>query len=84
MALESNREHIDKTAMGKVLRLLSTSISLQIALLGILFIVSGYFIQFIEVRWTHTGVWAGVFAIWGTALFLFGLLLYLVIWRSYQ
>lgn len=84
MALENVREHTDNTAISKVVDRVLNAVSLQLSLLGVVFVISGFAVQFISIGWTNTGVWSAVLAIWGTALFLFGLLVYSVIWWSYQ
>lgn len=84
MALEHNSDHPDNVNSRTLVSRISNSISLKIAVLGIVFFVSGFLVQFIEVSWTVTGVWAAVLGIWGAALFVLGLLLYSVVWWSYQ
>ncbi|WP_227778216.1 hypothetical protein [Haladaptatus pallidirubidus] len=48
------------------------SVTLTIALLGVILFVAGFII--------NTGVWAAIYAVWGTALFLFGVTAYAIIW----
>lgn len=48
------------------------SVLLMIALFGIVLFVLGFLI--------NTGIWAAMFAVWGTALFLFGVTGYTVVW----
>lgn len=56
------------------LLVLRNSLSIQIALLGVVFVVTGYVIQ--------TGVMAALFPIWGGGLILIGVLSYVAIWRT--
>lgn len=48
------------------------SVTLSIAVVGLLVILTGFAI--------NTGIWAAMLAVWGTALFLFGLTMYAAIW----
>ncbi|RDI69856.1 hypothetical protein [Halopelagius longus] len=48
------------------------SVTLTIAVMGLLFFLGGYLI--------NTGIWAAMLAVWGTALFLFGVTTYGIIW----
>lgn len=49
---------------------------LRLAFYGLLAILAGYSMQ--------TGVWAGLFPIWGAALVVIGLLGFLTTWYTYQ
>lgn len=84
MALYQSSEPADESSLRQLLKTVDNAISLQISLLGAISVITGFFVQFIELSWTSTGVWSAVMAVWGTALFLLGLTIYTFIWWSYQ
>ncbi|RKD89207.1 hypothetical protein [Halopiger aswanensis] len=58
------------------LGLIQNSVSLVILAMGVLLLLTGFIIQ--------TGVWAAIFAVWGTALTIVGATAYAIVWWSYQ
>ena len=84
MAVQRDNLPSFRSVLQGPLQLLDDYISLQLSFLGILFMVFGFFVQFIEASWTDTGVWSATFFLWGIGLFLFGLFIYGIIWRSHQ
>jgi len=82
MALSS--QDSDEPLLRRASRVLDDYLSLQIVFLGVLFVIAGFAVQFVEASWTVTGVWAVIFALWGVAMILFGLALYGLIWWSHR
>ncbi|SFL44456.1 hypothetical protein SAMN04487950_3776 [Halogranum rubrum] len=55
-----------------VIGTITHSVTLCIALFGLVLFLAGFAMQ--------TGVWAAIFAVWGTALVLFGATVYTLLW----
>ena len=74
----------DGSSAGKLLNKIQESVSLKVAVSGVLSVFAGYIVQFVDVSWTNTGVWSAVFAVWGAALLILGTTAYAFIWLSYR
>jgi len=83
MAVESSAD-TSESWLRKATWVLDNYVSLQLVFIGVLLMIAGYLIQFIEANWTETGVWAVVLALWGATLVLLGTTLYALIWFSHQ
>ncbi|MFC7141502.1 hypothetical protein ACFQMA_16895 [Halosimplex aquaticum] len=67
------------TGLGLIREALSNiwgRFSLRLALCGFAFVLAGYVMQ--------TGVWAGLFPIWGAALIAVGLSAFCLTWYTYR
>lgn len=66
---------LNPAAMSRtVLETIANSLSVQLVLLGIAFVVAGYLKQF--------GPLAAMFAVWGAAFVLLGVASYLAVWKT--
>jgi lipopolysaccharide export LptBFGC system permease protein LptF len=74
----------DGSSAGELLNKIQESVSLKVAVSGILSVFAGYIVQFVDISWTDTGVWSAVFAVWGAALLILGITAYAFVWWSYR
>lgn len=84
MATQSDSTGSNRSMLRGLSEALNRYLSLQISLLGVLFMIAGYGIQFTDPGWTDSGVWTVVLFLWGLALFLLGLAIFTVFWWSHQ
>jgi len=84
MATESNTAGPDGSAFRDLSRTLDRYLSLKVSLLGVAFMILGYAVQFTNPAWTDSAVWSVTFFLWGLALCLLGLSMFLMIRWSHR
>lgn len=84
MAHKYATDPADDSGAGGLVKKIRESVSLKIAVSGVLSVLAGYVVQFVDVPWTDMGVWSAVFAVWGVALLVFGTTAHALVWWSYR